>query len=106
MFGPFLSLALVFALLGALWLVLRRLNERALAARHLRVLESAPLGCGSQLTLVRVGERCFLLAATAEHVSVVSEFDADCLPCVTQAALPKPWLPSLRLWLKSKPDLA
>ena len=106
MFGPFLSLALVFALLGALWLVLRRLNERALAGRHLRVLESAPLGRGSQLTLVRVGERCFLLAATAEHVSIVSEFDAERLPYATQAALPKPWLLSLWPWPKSKPDLA
>jgi flagellar biosynthetic protein FliO len=106
MLGPFLSLALVFALLGALWVVLRRLNEQAGAGRHLRVLESAPLGRGSQLTLVRVGERCFLLAATPEHVSVVSEFDADRLPCTTQVPLPRLRLFSCWPWPKGKPDLA
>ncbi len=101
MLGPFGSLALVFALLGVLWILLRRLDERAGAGRHLRVLESLPLCRGSQLSLVRIGERCFLLAATAERVTVIREFDAGSLPHV-EAALRGPRLLFGRLRAKEQ----
>jgi len=87
-------------------MILRRLQDRVAAGRLLQVLESAPLGRGGQLTLVKIGERCFLLAATPERIAVVSEFDAERLPCATQPAPQASGLPFRWPWIKGKPDPA
>ena len=100
------SLALVFGLLGLSWLVARQWGPARMMRRHLRIVESAPLGRSGHLTLARVGERCFLLAVTASGVSVVTEFKAGELAVTAESA--RRSLPSLLKgkWVKSSSGAA
>ena len=84
MLNSLLALGFVFALLGGCLLLLRRWSPHKIQGRNLAVVETLPLGPNKTLSLVRVGQGLFLLAATNERVSLISELDpdamSDCLP--------------------------
>ena len=66
------------AALGALLAValLSQRLQRHPGGRRLRVVETSRLGSQGVLAVVRAGERCFLVAATASTVASVAELDA------------------------------
>lgn len=74
--------ALVVVALFAIgaWLAVRRwapwTGQRS--SRHLELVDALPLGLHSRLLLVRVNERMFLLAATPQQVSLLSEMELSC----------------------------
>lgn len=69
------SLALVIGMLaGVLWW-LRRLAPRAGTGRHLRVIESVPLGPGQSLHLVELAGRGLLVASSRDRCELLCEMD-------------------------------
>ncbi len=91
MLDSVLALLFVFALLaGCLWL-LRQWGSKQAGGGNLAVVETLAIGPNKTLSLVRVGPRLFLLAATNERVSLVSELNpdelADCPAPETKASL-------------------
>jgi len=89
------SLALVVAMLaGVLWW-LRRLAPRAGAGKHIRVVESVPLGPGQTLHLVRLADRGLVVAATRDRCELLCELDAapaeEAVEMSWREALRAPW---------------
>ena len=77
MLNSLLALLFVFALLaGCLWL-LRQWSSNQRQGRNLAVVETLAVGPNRTLSLVRVGPRLFLLAATNERMSLISELNPD-----------------------------
>ncbi len=77
MLNSLLALLFVFAMLGGCLWLLRRWSHEKIQGRNLSVLETLPVGPSKTLSIVRVGQRLFLLAATNERVSLISELDSD-----------------------------
>ena len=77
MLNSLLALLFVFALLGGCLWLLRRWSPHKTQGRNLSVVETLPLGPNKTLSLVRVGQRLFLLAATNERMSLISELDPE-----------------------------
>ena len=74
----FLMLLLVVALIpAALWLVKRvQTLQPAGGARQLEVLAQLPVGPRERVLLVRVQQRCLVLGATAQQITLLGEADA------------------------------
>jgi flagellar biogenesis protein FliO len=64
----------VFALLGLLLVWARRAAGGSAAGLSLRVVDAVSLGSGRSVTVVRSGERFFLLGATTHSISLIAEF--------------------------------
>ena len=65
----------VFGLLGGALFLLRRWGRAPTKGHHLEVVETVALGPGKSLSVVAVGSRSFLLAATNDRISLVSELE-------------------------------
>ena len=93
MLASIASLALVIGMLaGVLWW-LRRLAPRAGAGKHIRVIESVPLGPGQSLYLVRLADRGLLVAASRDRCELLCELDS--LPAEEGVVAPS-WRQALR----------
>jgi flagellar biosynthetic protein FliO len=79
------SVLLIFALLAVVLLWMRRPGGGKRAG-SLSVMDAVPLGGGRSLTVVRSGERYFLLGATAHAISLIAEL----APQDVAAARPAP----------------
>jgi flagellar biogenesis protein FliO len=66
------SLGVVFALLGLLAWWSRR---RAAAERHLQVLETAALGQGRAVAVVRAGGKRLLIGVAGQSIATLAELD-------------------------------
>ena len=80
------AVVFVFALLGVALVWARRARGGALAGVSLRVVDAVQLGGGRSVTVVRSGERFFLLGATAHSVSLIAELDAGDVAGIAQPA--------------------
>jgi|GEM_PF-4223884 len=72
----FEKLAVLAALLSALYLLARRLREGRLprkTSRQISVLDSAMLSQHAAVHVVRAGARCFLIGSTAAGVAALAE---------------------------------
>jgi flagellar biogenesis protein FliO len=78
------AVVFVFALLGVVLVWARRATGGALAGISLRVVDAVHLGGGRSVTVVRSGERFFLLGSTAHSVSLIAELDAGDVAGLTQ----------------------
>jgi flagellar biosynthetic protein FliO len=76
------ALALVFGLLGLFYWMAARYGSRPMrsGARRIEVLERRSLGDRSQLVLVQIGEDTFLLGATSQSVTLLSQVDLEPQP--------------------------
>lgn len=76
------ALALVFGLLGLFYWMAARYGSRPVrgGARRIEVLERRPLGDRSQVVLVQVGQDTFLLGATSQSVTLLSQVDLEPQP--------------------------
>lgn len=99
------ALALVFGLLGLFYWMAARYGSRPIrgGARRIEVLERRPLGDRSQLVLVQVGRETFLLGATSQSVTLLSQVDLEPQPAgvesVEKAEVPRDfhkWLELLK----------
>jgi flagellar protein FliO/FliZ len=74
----FLMLLVVVALIpAALWLLKRvQTLQPAGAARQLEVLAQLPVGPRERVLLVRVQQRCLVLGATAQQITLLGEAEA------------------------------
>lgn len=70
------AVLVVFALLGALLLFARRAARMGPSSLALRVVDAINLGGGRTVTVVRSGQRYFLLGTTTHAVSLIAELDA------------------------------
>jgi len=95
MVSSLIAVLLVFALLGALLLWTRRMAGGAASGISLRVVDAVNLGSGRSLTVVRSGERYFLLGATVHSISLIAELAPDDVAATKQMPAPPPSLPSL-----------
>ncbi len=77
MLSSLLALLFVFGLLGGALFLLRRWGQPSAKGQHLEVVETVALGPGKSLSLVAVGNKSFLLAATNDRISLVSELQAS-----------------------------
>ena len=77
MLSSLLGLMFVFGLLGAALFLLRRWGRATTKGHHLEVVETVVLGPGKSLSVVAVGRRSFLLAATNDRISLVSELETS-----------------------------
>ena len=77
MLSSLLALMLVFGLLGGALFLLRRWGRATTKGHHLEVVETVALGPGKSLSVVAVGRRSFLLAATNDRISLVSELETS-----------------------------
>lgn len=77
MLSSFLALMFVFGLLGGALFLLRRWGRATTKGHHLEVVETVALGPGKSLSVVTVGSRSFLLAATNDRISLVSELETS-----------------------------
>ena len=75
MLSSLLALMFVFGLLGGALFLLRRWGRAPTKGHHLEVVETVALGPGKSLSVVAVGSRSFLLAATNDRISLVSELE-------------------------------
>ena len=76
MLASIASLVLVIGMLaGVLWW-LRRLAPRVGGGKHIRVIESVPLGPGQSLYLVRLADRGLLVAASRDRCELLCELDS------------------------------
>jgi flagellar biogenesis protein FliO len=98
-----LSALLVLALLGGLLLWLRRLSPAQARGRCLRLLETVQMGNGKALSIARVGDRYFLLAATQAGIGLIAELEAGDLPQETRAPAPA-GLWNIRRWVNGSFD--
>ena len=77
MLSSLLALMFVFGLLGGALFLLRRWGRPATKGHHLEVVETLALGPGKSLCMVTAGSRSFLLAATNDRISLVSELETS-----------------------------
>ena len=77
MLSSLLALTFVFGLLGGALFLLRRWGRATTNGHHLDVVETVALGPGKSLSVVAVGSRSFLLAATNDRISLVSELETS-----------------------------
>ena len=77
MLSSLLALIFVFGLLGGALFLLRRWGRATTKGHHLDVVETVALGPGKSLSVVAVGSRSFLLAATNDRISLVSELETS-----------------------------
>ena len=77
MLSSLLALMFVFGLLGGALFLLRRWSRATTKGHHLDVVETVALGPGKSLSVVAVGSRSFLLAATNDRISLVSELETS-----------------------------
>ena len=77
MLSSLLALTFVFGLLGGALFLLRRWGRATTKGHHLDVVETVSLGPGKSLSVVAVGSRSFLLAATNDRISLVSELETS-----------------------------
>jgi len=76
-----LALRVVFSLsvvLGLLWLIARVSSRRLRGSAHqglVRTLVRQPLGRGSSLAVVSVGERVLVVGVTEQQVNLLTELD-------------------------------
>jgi flagellar biogenesis protein FliO len=75
--GYFEKLAIVAAILGAIYAAARRLRHTRLFAHsgRLRVIESLVLSQHGALYVVSVAKRCFLIGAAPGSVSALAELE-------------------------------
>ena len=99
MLSSFAALLLVIGLLGGLSFVLRRWGRAPSAGVHLSVIETLPLGQGRGMSLVRVGEKIFLVGVTNQGISLVSEIGDRELGDAESWKQPAPSPLSFKLWL-------
>lgn len=92
------SLLVVLLLLGGLLLWLRRWGPSQGVGRCLTVVDTVALGSGKSISVIKIGERCFVVAATPGSVSLISEFDAEQLPKVAASGRASPGLLSKIVW--------
>ena len=71
------AVVFVFTLLGVVLVWARRATGAAGTGVALRVVDAVPLGAGRSLTVVRSGERFFLLGATPHSISLIAELGPD-----------------------------
>jgi flagellar biogenesis protein FliO len=69
-----LSYALVFGLIGALALWARR---GAAGRRRLDIVETAALGQGRSVAVVRAGSKRLLIGVTGQAIATLAELDAE-----------------------------
>ena len=77
------ALAIVIGLIGLLYYLGQRLNERVTGGasrRRVQVIERTPLGDKRSLLLVRVGQQQLLLGATHNSISMLSQVTCEELP--------------------------
>lgn len=101
------AVVLVFAFLGAVLVLVRRWTGGGAAGLSLQVVDAVNLGGGRTVTVIRSGERFFLLGTTIHAVSMIAELDASDVAGNRQAAeIPEPLtrLPVLSAFLKSLRD--
>lgn len=89
------AVLLVFALLGALLFWARRVAGGAAAGLSLSVVDAVNLGSGRSLTVVRSGERYFLLGATTHSISLIAELEPGDVVAPNQPAGPPARFPGL-----------
>ena len=77
MLSSLLALMFVFGLLGGALFLLRRWGRATTKGHHLDVVETLALGPGKSLSVVAAGRRIFLLAATNDRISLVSELETS-----------------------------
>ncbi len=96
------ALALVFGLLGLLYWMSARYGNRRLrgGSRRIEVLERRPLGDKSQLVLVQVGGETFLLGATSQSVTLLSQVDPEPQPAAGEPAEGGDQRRDFRSWLE------
>jgi flagellar biogenesis protein FliO len=82
------AVLLVFGLLGALLFWARRVAGGAAAGLALRVVDAVDLGSGRSVTVVRSGERYFLLGATPHAISLIAELAPEDVAVSKQTAMP------------------
>ena len=104
MISSLAAVLLVFGLLGALLFWTRRAAGGAVSGLSLSVVEAVNLGGGRSVTVVRSGERYFLLGATAHSISLIAELEPRDLAALKHRAgraegLPR--MPSATALLKS-----
>lgn len=77
LFGQFALMVVIVGLIGGgTWLVLKKLPGRlggTSRSRHMTVTETVSLGPRKQLHIVQVGSKQFLIAGTAENISLLSD---------------------------------
>ena len=78
------ALIFVFGLLGGALFLLRRWGRAATKGHHLEIVETLALGPGKSLSVVAVGRRSFLLAATNDRISLVSELETNDLKAAAE----------------------
>jgi flagellar biogenesis protein FliO len=89
------AILLVFCLLGALLFWARRTAGGAKIGLSLRVVDAVNLGSGRAVTVVRSGERYFLLGTTAHCISLIAELAPGDLAASKQTATRPLSLPRL-----------
>jgi len=81
LFGSFLYIILVFALIiGVCWFILRltgRVRARGAANANLHLVESIGVGAQNMVQIVKAGERYLVLGVSRERVSLLTELDAE-----------------------------
>ena len=77
MLSSLLALMFIFGLLGGALFFLRRWGRVTTKGHHLEVVETVALGPGKSLCMVTAGSRSFLLAATNDRISLVSELETS-----------------------------
>jgi flagellar biosynthetic protein FliO len=97
------ALLLVFGLLGALLLWARRVAAGVAPAGALRVVDAVSLGSGRSVTVVRSGERYFLLGSTPHSIALIAELAPGSVAGPEQTAAPArlPTLPEVAARLRS-----
>ena len=83
MLSSLLALIFVLGLLGGALVILRRWGRPAAKGHHLEVVETVTLGPGKSLSMVAVGPRRLLLAATNDRITLVGELAAGDLNAAT-----------------------
>jgi flagellar biosynthetic protein FliO len=96
------ALALVFGLLGLFYWMAARYGSRPMhgGARRIEVLERRPLGDRSQLVLVQVGQDTFLLGATSQSVTLLSQVELEPRPAGAESVEKVEAPRDFRRWLE------
>ncbi len=77
MLSSLLALIFVFGLLAGALFLLRHWGRASTKGHTLKVVETVDIGPGKSLSLVAVGSKGFLLAATTDRIYLVSEIEVS-----------------------------
>jgi flagellar biogenesis protein FliO len=98
------AVLLVFGLLGAVLFWARRMAGGRAPGLSLSVVDAVSLGSGRSVTVVRSGERYFLLGATTHSVLLIAELEAGDVAAMkrtTGRAASFPGLPEVAARIRS-----